>query len=247
MRVRGRTGLALALVALAACAKPPAPDPDGQREGATPLPLAQKHADALSCKAGDCADWYRIEVPGNGELEVWIGRGAEGVELSGLDASLIDAGGATLAQFAADSTGRSRRVHSSVTQGAVLVRVTATDPEGTVAYSIRAKFSPAPPPRAPEPRFETRRAAVLEVEGRAGAQSFVLLDAGSGAELRAGMRGKLVDAGKTVGAIVIQDVYPDGSRARVEGPLSGAISPRTVAEIEVPLAPAAGAESPPAP
>lgn len=236
----------VALAALAGCAKPPPPDPDGRLEGAIPLPLGQKHAGALACKQGDCADWYRIAVPGDGELSVEVSRGAEGVALAGLDARMVDADGATLAEAVGDSGARSRRVHSSVTEGAVLVSVAASDPEARIAYSIRAKFTPAPQPpaRAPEPRFETRRANVLEVEGRAGAATFVLLDAGEGAELRAGMRGKLVDGGKSLGAIVIQDVYPDGSRARVEGPLAGAISPRTVAEIEVPIAPAAGAESP---
>jgi hypothetical protein len=247
MRVAGRVLAALSWLALAACAKPPPPDPDAQSEGAVPLPLAQKHDDSLSCKEGDCTDWYRIATPGNGELTVEVTRGAESVDLRGLDARLVDSEGATLSDAELDSSGHVRRARCAVTRGAVLVRVVASVPDARIAYSIRAVFTPAPPPRPPEPRFETRRSAVLEVEGRPGAPMFVLIDAGEGAALHAGMRGRLVDGGKSLGAIVIQDVYPDGSRARVEGPLSGAISPHTVAEIEVPIAPAAGAESPPEP
>jgi len=61
------------------------------------------------------------------------------------------------------------------------------------------------------------------------------------------MRGRLVEGGKTIAAIVIQDVYPDGCRARIEGSLAGQITPHTTAEIDVPLAtaPPAGAETPP--
>ena len=234
----------IALAALAGCAKPP-PDLDGEPGGAVALPLGETHADTLACKQGDCADWYRIEVPGAGELSVDVAGEPSG---AGLETSLLDAKGAPLAQ-AGGGSGTARHLHSSVTRGAFLVRVEAADRDAKLAYSISAKFTsaaPPPPPRAPEPRFETLRSPVLEVEGRPGAESFVLLDAGEGARVRVGMRGKLVDGGKTLGSIVIQNVYPDGSRARVEGPLAGTISPHTVAEIEVPVAPA-GAESAPAP
>jgi hypothetical protein len=119
-----------------------------------------------------------------------------------------------------------------------------------VGYSLRGAFKPAPappPPPPPAPRFETRRAAVLEVEGERTQQQSVLLDVGEAAQLRPGMRGVLLDAGKKLGQVVIVNVYPDGSRARVDGALAGPITPRTVAEIQVPLAPEPGAESAPAP
>src|SRR4030095_14214787 len=129
------------------------------------------------------------------------------------------------------------------------VEISPADREVPVGYALRAGFKAAPPPPPappPAPRFETRRAAVLEVEGGRTSEQTVLLDAGEAAQLRPGMRGVLVDAGKKLGSVVIVNVYPDGSRARVEGVLAGPISPRTVAEIQVPLAPEAG-ESGPAP
>lgn len=242
------TRAVVAALLLGACAKAPPPDPNGTSAGATELVLGQKLDDSIGCAQGDCADWFRVDVPANGELSVEIGRGPEGVALKALETRLVDEKGDTLDEAVGDSSAAIRRVHAAVTRGPVLVSVSASDPEARIAYSIRASFKPAPPPpRPPEPRFETRRAAVLEVEGRAGAQSFVLLDAGEGADLRPGMRGRLVDGGKSLGSIVIQDVYPDGSRARIEGELAGKIGPHTTAEIQVPMAPPAGAASPPEP
>src|SRR5262249_55801205 len=113
------------------------------------------------------------------------------------------------------------------------------DPKAAVGYALLGRFKPAPPPPPPPPpapRFETKRAAVLEVEDARSAQPSVLLDAGEGAGLRPGLRGVLVDGGKKLAEVVIVNVYPDGSRARVEGVLSGSIPPRPVAQIQVPLA-----------
>ena len=236
----------LVVALLAGCAKPP-PDLDGEPGGAIALPLGQVHADTLACKKGDCADWYRVAVPGPGKLSVEIdpAGGKEGG--AGVAARLVDPNGAALAQ----ADGTSPKLHSEVSEGALLVQVTPASPDAELGYEIVARFKPAPPPVAakpPEPRFETRTAAVLEIEGERTDHIAVLLDAGEGAKLVPGPRGRLVDHGKTIGAIVLQDVYPDGSRARVEGRLAGQIGPHTTAEIEVPIAtaaPPAGAETPP--
>jgi hypothetical protein len=242
---RGPALLLLAAALVAGCAKPP-PDLDGEPGGAIGLPLGQVHADTLACKKGDCADWYRIAVPGPGKLSVELDPAGGKDGGAGLAARLVDASGAALAQ----ADGAAPRLHSEVSEGAVLVQVTPASPEAELAYAITARFKPAPPPapKAAEPRFETRSAAVLEVEGERTDHIAVLLDAGEAAKLVPGLRGRLVDHGKTIGAIVVQDVYPDGSRARVDGRLAGQIGPHTTAEIEVPIAtttPPAGAESPP--
>jgi hypothetical protein len=239
--------LGLLVVALVAgCAKPP-PDLDGEPGGAIGLPLGQVHADTLACKKGDCADWYKIAIPGAGKLSVEVDSAAVGKNAAGgLAAKLVDPNGAALGQ----ADGAAPRLHSDVSEGVLLVQVTPASPDAELSYEITARFkpAPAPPPKPVEPRFETRSAAVLEVEGERTEHIAVLLDAGEGAKLVPGLRGRLVDQGKTIGSIVIQDVYPDGSRARVEGRLAGQITPHTSAEIEIPIAtgaPAPGAESPP--
>jgi hypothetical protein len=52
--------------------------------------------------------------------------------------------------------------------------------------------------------------------------------------MRSGFTGRLVDKGVTIGKLVIEQVYPDGSRARVDGVLSAPVTHETVAEIDVP-------------
>jgi len=237
---RGALGIwVLALVA--SCAKPP-PDLDGEPGGAVGLPLGQVHADTLACKKGDCADWYKIAIPGPGKLSVEIDSAGGKNGAAGLAARLVDPNGAALAQ----ADGASPRLHSDVSEGTLLVAVTPASPDAELSYEISARFKPAPPPppKPVEPRFETRSAAVLEVEGERTDHVAVLLDAGEGAKLAPGQRGRLVDQGKTIGAIVVQDVYPDGSRARVEGRLTGQITPHTTAEIEIPIAPGAAGTAP---
>ena len=254
MAARRRALAALVLAAgLGGCAKPP-PDLDAEPAGAVPLPLGERHADTLQCSEGDCADWYRLEAPEKGALTVEVGPGAREVPLEkaaplgGLTARLVDAAGATLATESL-AKGDHLQLHADVAPGTYLVEITPTDREAAVGYALRGVFKAAPPPAKPPPapRFETRRAAVLEVEGARTQEQTVLLDAGESAQLHPGMRGVLVDSGKKLGQVVIVNVYPDGSRARVEGVLAGPITPRTVAEIQVPLAPEPGAESAPAP
>lgn len=247
-RQRALAPLALA-AALLACAKPP-PDPDAQPAGAVPLALDQRHVDTLQCDENDCADWYRLDVPAKGLLMVDLGPGAPETPPGGLSARMLDDKGETLA-IAASAHGESLELKAPVGAGPVLVEVTPADPKAAVGYALLGRFKPAPPPPPPPkavaPRFETKRAAVLEVEDARSAQPSVLLEAGEAAGFRPGMRGVLVDGGKKLAQVVIVNVYPDGSRARVEGVLSGSISPRTVAEIQVPLGPAGGSESAPAP
>ena len=60
----------------------------------------------------------------------------------------------------------------------------------------------------------------------------MLIDGGQKDGLRAGLRGRLRDGKRTLGSLVVVDVFEEGARARIEGPLSGEITPDTVAEIE---------------
>ena len=54
--------------------------------------------------------------------------------------------------------------------------------------------------------------------------------------MREGLQGELVDDGVSIARVVVINVYSSGGvRARIEGPISGTISRRTVVEIEVPV------------
>jgi hypothetical protein len=52
--------------------------------------------------------------------------------------------------------------------------------------------------------------------------------------MRAGLRGRLVDGGRELARIEIEEVFAEGSRARIRGTLQGPVTPSTLAEIEVP-------------
>jgi hypothetical protein len=73
------------------------------------------------------------------------------------------------------------------------------------------------------------------VEARADGGEAVLIDQGSRAGVERGQRGRLLVGGRKVAEIEILDVYPDGSRALVRGSLGSALTPDTVAEVDVPL------------
>ena len=93
-----------------------------------------------------------------------------------------------------------------------------------------------PPPQEPEPpKFETHSSAVLESVGYGRDTVAVLIGSGQKLGMQVGFRGKLFDDGKEIGSVVIETVYPDGSRARVEGALSSPVTHATIARIEVPV------------
>jgi len=52
--------------------KPVLTDPDGQQSYANRLTLGEPHADTLHCDAGDCQDWFLIDVDQFGELEIVV-------------------------------------------------------------------------------------------------------------------------------------------------------------------------------
>jgi hypothetical protein len=158
------------------------------------------------------------------------------------------------------------RLRSSVRRGSYLLALFAGERRERVDYRVTAELElpppeplpqlrprrppPSPPPKAkapppappppPAPRFETRRGAVLEVENSRSGPPNVLLELGRSEGIRPGHRGRLVDGGESIAEIVVIAVYPDGSRARIERELSGTVTARTVAEIQVPVDPASG-------
>lgn len=262
--LRRALAVGLAVVLAAACSKPPPPDPDGALEGARSLPLDKPTEDALACdkRTNDCADWFRVRTKGQGRVVASVhlledpdARQDDDEKKAppppDFTLELRDKNGDLLQSAASEGRGEAE-VAADAEAGSLFAVVSSPGGKQTLRYRVRAAFEPAalppppPPPPAPRvelppaPRVETRAGAVLEVERSAGSEA-VLIELGAGAGMKPGLRGRLLDGGREIGAVVVQDVYPDGSRARVEGALLGPISAQTRVEIEIPL------EPPPAP
>ncbi len=229
-------GCGVALL-VAGCAKPP--DLDAEPGGAQVLALGEPHDDTLDCRHGDCVDWYRIEVPGRGRLVVEVSALASEAPPPGFSAMLADDRGTALDH--AESAGQvSVRLEAQAPdRAAYLVEVERREPRPPLGYRIEARYEPPPPPRAPapppKPEFEKVRSAVLQVERQDGRVTAVLLESGSGQGMRPGLRGSLVQGGRVIAQIEVIDVFPEGSRARVDGALAAPITASTMAEIDVPL------------
>jgi hypothetical protein len=232
------------LFALSCSTCQPPPDPDGVATGALPLSLEQWQRDALDCEEGDCSDWFRLETPDAGTLRIAVVHVADERELPEFSVALADADGKELARATSAGKDRVRLTHPKkkgrfAPVGRYLVAVqTPPDDEGGLAYELRATFAAKPRPVAPAPppapRFRTVAAALLEVEKRADGSQAVLIDQGSRAGIARGQRGRLLVGGQKLVEIEVLDVYPDGSRALVRGSLGAALTPDTVAEVDVP-------------
>lgn len=232
MRVRVVLAAALGAALALGCAKPP--DPDGARTRASGLALGSWHADRLHCRENDCADWYRARVASEGKLHVELRpQPSEGVHPA-VTVALLGADGAPLER--SSSLGRAvLRIAQPAGPGPYFLSVEPDDPErrGPLHYEIRVRYE-APPPE-PEPEFEPHISSLLEVEGSLGDPQAVLLESGRSEGLRPGMQGRLKEGERVLAPVEIVETYPDGSRARLDGPLQAPITPETVVEIDVPV------------
>jgi hypothetical protein len=229
--------LTLLALALAACRPPP--DPDALPAAAIPLAFGRTHVDALDCKRNDCTDWFRVRVSGKGELDVELRAADTAPEGASVVTTLLDPTGRQVARETAKASttgGAALALVTPVEPGTYLFSIAAPGTRRRIDYRVSAAFRAAPPPRR-EPRrpnaTKTLSTAVLEVEGKRS----VLLEAGARSGIRSGQNGKLIDDGRVIGEIIVIEVYNDGSRARIEGGLSGSITPRTRAEIQIPDVP----------
>ena len=231
----------------------PPPDPDGVRSGSLPLELGTWQRGALDCDAGDCADWYHFETAEEGKLQVDLARVTtkEGDEQQpAFSLVLSDAEGGVLEEVQSGERPRVAIMNPNekgrylAAQRFNVTVATPAEGEGKLDYELRVVFTPkprpkparaAPPPRPAPPKFRTVKGKLLEVEARADGGEAVLIDQGSRAGVEAGQRGRLLVGGRKVAEIQILDVYPDGSRALVRGSLGSALTPDTVAEVDVPL------------
>jgi hypothetical protein len=232
------------VLALSCSTCQPPPDPDGVATGAQPLEFGAWHRDALDCGENDCADWYRFETSEPGTLKIAAVRVEDERKLREFSLTLADGDGKVLEEATSGGGPRVRIAHpkakgSYAPAGAFTLAVqTPREGEGALGYELRVMFTakPKPPPPArAEPRFRTVNGVLLEVEKRADGGQAVLIDQGSRAGVAPGQRGRLLVGGKKLADIEILDVYPDGSRALVRGSLGAALTPDTVAEVDVPL------------
>ena len=235
--------VALALIAGASCQTPP-PDPDGLVGSAQPLSLSREIDGSVRCASGggfscsppvrDCQDWYAISIPGEGRVDVTLTpvAGAQG-PAARVRLVLADETGTTMRSESSDGS-EPARIRNSVLEHGYHVAVIADEPDREAAYKLSVHYSPKPAP--PAPRFRALRSAVLELEaeGPGGGIVAVLIESGSSAGVKRGVRGALIDGGERIGEVVVETVYPDGSRARITS-LSRSPGPRAVVELQIPI------------
>jgi hypothetical protein len=239
--------VALAAACISAPQPPPAPDTDAAQSSSRAISYTSPHLDTLHCRSRegpDCADWFNFQPSAPGILHLRVSSAPArtgGTPKAGVpfELSVVDPSGAVIGRSVAGA--EPALVSIEVREPAVF-HASVTLPSGTdtesyvLAFESQLRSAPAPPaPPVAPPAGKTQRWTVLEVEAKPGAQATnVLIDGGRRDALRTGLRGRLLDGQRTLGRIVVVEVFEEGARARVEGPLSGDITPETVAEIEVP-------------
>ena len=243
-RMRARTLLlcgAFSLAGVAAGCQTTPVDPDGLPGGATLLPMGALHRDQLNCGKGDCADWYRLEVPDRGDLVVSLESPVGAVDGGrNLTVTLADGRGRQLETQAASPIDGRALITWQTNPGHYMVHVERPGKSRTpLPYELSLRLvRPPPPPREPPPpppQFDTVVGEVLEVEGGFGDPEAVLVDRGENDGVEPGQSGRLLNEDTTIATIVVVDAYPEGSRARIEGTLSAPISASTRVEIDVPI------------
>lgn len=240
------------IATLVSCASNPPPPPHSEPGGALPLG-SEPRLDEFNCPAGNCVHWYRIVVPRKGKLRLFVESFEHAKKEEkrsffskeeadpgppGFEITLSDGDGKSVDGAKSDGA-KERALESRVTRGSYMVSVWSENPGRPFAYRLTSKFKAAPKPRARpkprKPRFETREATILEAEGWGADVEALLIDLGSTDGMRTGLKGRLVDNGEEIGKLVVEQVYPDGSRAGVEGSLSRPLGPDSRVEIYVPL------------
>src|SRR5262245_34161105 len=160
LRSSGRVVMVLA-AALFACAKPPPlpPDPDGDPEGARLLPLNAAELDELACAVGDCADWFEVEIPGEGYVRVDVKPEATGsANTPALEVRFADELGRAIGRPGDEPTAQDGAL-LRVEKASYRVAVSTSQVNGArVPYQIEVHFQPlAARPLAPRPAPPPRK------------------------------------------------------------------------------------------
>lgn len=211
------------------------PPPHGYPTGALEIGLSSSYRDQINCPREDCERWFRTRLVKRGDLSVVVDASKRVLALR-YSVRLMDAQGAKLIARK-DNAGEVRvQIDRDLAPATYLIGV-VSDPDGQAFdFRLQLAFEPAPPPPAapPAPKFEIHSSAVLESVGYGRDAVAVLIESGAKKGMQVGFRGKLIDGGNQIGSVVIEQVFPDGSRARVVGTLSSPVTHATMALIEVP-------------
>jgi hypothetical protein len=227
--------------AAAPAAPKPAPDPNGAPAQAERLAFKADRADSVDRGRGDLDDWFLLDFSSAGNLKVVV-TGAQGAALPHIFVAITDLSG----QFPGNpvrSGGRPRvGLAQQVAKGQRLLWI-GTEPEasGATAYSVRAEFAPRVVPRPattpappPPPQVSVYTTRVVEFAQGQGETQFATVAGGVNAGMRVGLRGRLKDGGRVIGQLQVVEVFPAGSRVRIDGALAAPVTARTVVEIDVP-------------
>ena len=261
MRARYLVRICAAVAIAGGACSTPAPDPDASSDGAILLAPGRSWIDLLACerRTNDCLDLYRVPVEGRGRISVSVETSREAIQARSVTVELLDAKGQRIDASTLDAP--EKRLSGEVKDGSYFVAVSSPPGEMRVPYRLQVSFAaaqaappplppvspPKPPParppqaRPPPPpppikeRYQAVSGAILELGGTAGNDQVVLIELGEVQGLRPGMRGRLVESGKVLGELVIEEVFREGSRARIRGELRAPVTPRTRVEVDVPV------------
>lgn len=225
--------LVVSLGVFAACAL--TPPPHGYPTGALYVDPTESYRDQVNCPRKDCERWFRTRLAKRGNLSVAVDASTRALALR-YSVRLMDSRATQMLAQKANASEARVQVGRDLAAGTYLIGV-ISDPDGQAFdFRLQLAFRPAPeaPKAPPPPAFEIHSSAVLESVGYGQDAVAVLIESGEKAGMRVGFKGKLIDDGKEIGSVVIERVYPDGSRARIDGRLSGPVTHATLALIQVP-------------
>ncbi len=210
------------------------PPPHGYPTRALYLEPSGSYFDRVNCPREDCERWFRTRLSRRGDLSVAVDASLRALALR-YSVRLMDSRGTHLIARQANAGDVRVSLQRDLAPATYLIGVVSDSDGQAFDFRVRLTFDPAPlPPEPASPRFETHTSAVLETVGYGQDSVAVLIESGAKLGMQVGFRGVLIDGDEEIGSVVIDQVYPDGSRARIEGTLASPVTHTTVARIRVP-------------
>ena len=242
-----------------ACASGPPQDPAGGPGRALSYTLGQRAGGSFDCEDGDCQDWYLFETSQPGSVNVSV----EAQRADGTSAEVELTITGAQADVLATAQSRSGQLQERwvIRPTPHYFRITTAGAEGgeALSYTLRTDFEPdytarrkaapkvesTPKPRAgrrpvptvervptpePDPSWRIVEALLIGIDG-----DEALLGEGSLGGIRVGFRGRIVEGGRAVARFEVIQVFPEGSRARLDNVPDHQLTPGAKALVEVPL------------